>query len=54
VVPADVYQPDEAALPNARNRKCASSKLTVELLVPKSATDSNAIIVRIARWWMIS
>jgi hypothetical protein len=33
VIPADVHQPDEVALPAARNRKCVSTPGTVELLV---------------------
>jgi hypothetical protein len=33
VIPADVHQPDEAALPAARNRKCASKISAVEALV---------------------
>jgi hypothetical protein len=30
-MPTDVDQPDEAALPATRHRKCASKKLAVEL-----------------------
>jgi hypothetical protein len=33
VIPDDVHQPDEAALPAARNRKCATKPLAVELLI---------------------
>jgi hypothetical protein len=39
VVCADVYQPDEATLSTARNRKCGSKPAAVELL-----------IVLLARW----
>jgi hypothetical protein len=33
VVPADVHQPDEATLPAARNRRCASKPEAVPLFV---------------------
>jgi hypothetical protein len=33
VVPADVHEPDKAALPAARNRKCATKPVAVELPV---------------------
>jgi hypothetical protein len=38
VVLANVHQPDEAALPAARDRKCACKPLAVELLVAQPAT----------------
>jgi hypothetical protein len=39
VVPADVHQPDEAALPATRNGKCAKKPLAVEQLVVLLAGD---------------
>jgi hypothetical protein len=39
VVPADVHQPDETALPAARNPKCGSKPLAIELLVALLAGD---------------
>jgi hypothetical protein len=39
VVPADVHDPDEAALLAIRNRKCSSQKAAVELLIVLLAGD---------------
>jgi hypothetical protein len=39
IIPADVHEPDEAALSTARNRKCASKIWAVELLVVLLAGD---------------
>jgi hypothetical protein len=38
-IPADVHQPHEAALPAARNRKCACKRLAAELVVVLLAGD---------------
>jgi hypothetical protein len=45
VIPADVHQPDEAALPAARSRKCAGKIGVVELLVGQPATASTSRLV---------
>jgi hypothetical protein len=39
VVPADFHQPDEAELPAARNRECASKQGAIELIVVLLAGD---------------
>jgi hypothetical protein len=44
VVPADIHQPDETALPAARNRKCTGKIFAVELLVVLLAGDLRQLI----------
>jgi hypothetical protein len=39
VIPADVHQPDEAAVPAASNRKCACKKHVAELFAVLLAGD---------------